>query len=230
MFSALTKSVAQLFERDLRRVLWKVLLATIAVLIAVWVMVGALLANTTLTEIGWLETVIDWLGGAVGVVVTLVLFAPIATMVSALFQDEVADAVEARHYPDLAPTDGQTIGQSVLSGLRLLGWTILVNLLCLPLYVLFTFAVILSPFAPILFFLVNGLLLGREYYEAVALRRMSRSDTMLFRRRHRLRLWFAGVLVAVVFWIPVLNLAAPIIGTALLVHVIQGSQRRSALA
>lgn len=227
MISALTKSIAQLFERDLRRVLWKVLLATIAVLIAVWLAVGALLANTTLTEIGWLETVIDWLGGAVGVVVTLILFAPIATLVSGLFQDEVADAVEARHYPDLAPTDGQTIGQSVLSGLRLLGWTIVVNLICLPFYALFTFSVVLSPFAPILFFGVNGLLLGREYYEAVALRRMSRSETTAFRRGHRFRLWLAGVLIALVFWVPVLNLAAPIIATALLVHVVQGRQRRA---
>jgi len=228
MISALTKSLSQLLERDLRRVLWKVLLATIAVLIAVWIVVGALLANTTLTEIGWLETVIDWLGGAVGVVVTLILFAPIATMVSALFQDEVADAVEARHYPALAPTDGQTIGQSVMSGLRLLGWTILINLLCLPLYALFFFSVVLAPFAPILLFSINGLLLGREYFEAVAYRRMTRADAAALRRRYRFRLWIAGVLIAVTFWVPVLNLAAPIVGTALLVHVIQGIQRRAA--
>lgn len=228
MISALSKSIAQLFERDLRRVLWKVLLVTIAVLIAIWVAVGALLANTTLTEIGWLETVIDWLGGALGVVVTLILFAPIATMVSGLFQDEVADIVEARHYPGLALADSQTIGQSMISGLRLLGWTIVVNLLCLPLYAAFMFSVVLSPFAPILFFAINGLLLGREYYEAVALRRMGRKEAAVVRRRHRFRLWFAGVLVALVFWVPVLNLAAPIVGTALLVHVVQGITGRAA--
>jgi uncharacterized protein involved in cysteine biosynthesis len=227
MISALTKSISQLFERDLRRVLWKVLLATIAVLIAVWMVVGALLANTTLTEIGWLETVIDWLGGAVGVVVTLILFAPIATMVSGLFQDEVADAVEARHYPDLSPADGQTIVQSLLSGAQLLAWTIVINLVGLLLYIPLAFTVIGTP---ILFFLINGLLLGREYYEAVALRRMNRTETKAFRRQYRFRLWLAGVLVALVFWVPVLNLAAPIIGTALMVHVVQGLQRRAGAA
>lgn len=227
MIAALSKSFAQLLEPALRRVLWKVLLATIAVLIAVWVVVGALLANTTLTEIGWLESVIDWLGGALGVVVTLILFAPIATMVFGLFQDEVADAVEARHYPDLAPTDGQTIGQSVISALRLLGWTILINLLCLPLYAVAALTVVL---APIIFFSINGLLIGREYYEAVAYRRMSRTDAAALRRRNRFRLWIAGVLIAVVFWVPVLNLTAPIIGTALLVHVIQSVERRRTTA
>jgi uncharacterized protein involved in cysteine biosynthesis len=81
-----------------------------------------------------------------------------------------------------------------------------------------------------LFFSVNGLLLGREYYETVALRRMSRSETTAFRRGNRFRLWLAGVLIALVFWVPVLNLAAPIIGTALLVHVVQRRQRRAAPA
>lgn len=227
MIAALSKSLAQLLERDLRRVLWKVLLATIAVLIAVWVVVGTLLANTTLTDIGWLESVIDWLGGALGVVVTLILFAPIATMVSALFQDEAADIVEARHYPELAPTDGQTIGQSVVSGLRLLGWTILINILCLPLYAIAALTVVL---APIIFFSINGLLLGREYYEAVAYRRMTRAEAAAMRRHNRFRVWFAGVLIAVAFWVPILNLAAPIIGTALFVHVIQGIERRGARA
>jgi len=225
MISALTTSIAQMFERDLRRVLWKVLLATIAVLVATWIVVGALLTNTNLTDIGWLETVIDWLGGALAVVVTLVLFAPIATMVGGLFQDEVADAVEARHYPTLPPADGQTIGQSVVSGLKLLGWTILVNLVFLPIYLLLSFTIIL---APVLFFWVNGLLLGREYFEVVALRRMTAAEAAAFRRRNRFRLWLAGVVIAVIFWIPVLNLTAPIIGTALLVHVVQGIQRRAA--
>ncbi len=225
MISALTKSIAQMVEPELRGVLWKVLLATIAMLIAIWLLVGALLANTTLTNIGWLETIIDWLGGALAVVVTLVLFAPIATMVGSLFEDQVADAVEARHYPDLAPTDGQTIAQSMISGLKLLGWTILVNLLFLPLYLALSFTVIL---APLLFFAVNGLLLGREYYEVVALRRMTARDAAKFRRGHRFTLWTGGVLIAVVYWVPILNLTGPIIGTATMVHIVQGIQRRGA--
>lgn len=227
MVSGLSKSIAQMFEPELRGVLWKVLLATIAILIAIWLVVGALLANTTLTDIGWLETVIDWLGGALAVVVTLVLFAPIATMVGSLFQEQVADAVEARHYPDLAPADGQTIAQSMISGLKLLGWTILVNLLFLPLYLALSFTVVL---APLLFFAVNGLLLGREYYEVVALRRMSGRDAAAFRRRNRFTLWMAGVFIALVFWVPVLNLTAPIVGTALMVHAVEGIRRRGVAA
>lgn len=220
MIAALGKAIAQLRERPMLRVIGKTLLVTIAVFAGLWTAVWSVLANMALSDIGWIDTLIGWLGGALGFVLTLVLFAPVATMAAALFQDEVADAVEARHYPDLPPADGQTVIQAVLSGLRLLIWTIVVNLACLPLYLL--------PLANILiFFCINGLLLGREYYEAVALRRMDARDAADFRRRHRLRFWAAGIVIAMIFWIPLANFLAPIVGTALSVHVLEAARRRT---
>ncbi len=127
--------------------------------------------------------------------------------------------MEARHYPDLPPATARTIGQSVISAVRLVVWSLALNLLCLPLYVLLPVANIA------IFFTINGILLGREYFEAVALRRMTKPEAAALRRRHRLRLWLAGVVVAVLFWVPVVNLAAPILGTALLVHVVEGCRR-----
>ena len=222
MIAALSKSIAQMFESSLRRVLVKVLVMTIAVLVVTWFVVWGVIANITITDINWIDSLVGRLGGALmAVVVTLVLFAPIATLVGGLFQDEVVRSVEARHYPDLPPGQSQTIGQSVRAGIRLLIWTLLANLICLPLYLL--------PLANVLiFFAINGLLLGREYYEAVALRRMNRLDALSFRKRHRFRFWAAGIIVSIVFWIPVLNLTAPILGIALMVHVFEDRRRRAA--
>jgi CysZ protein len=223
MLDDLGKSLAQLFAPELRRVLWKILGVTVLVFGALWFGVGWLIGDLALTDSGWLAQLANWLvgllGGALGVVVTLVLFAPVATMVAGLFQDEVADAVEARHYPDLAPTPGQPIGRALAAGLRLVVWTVVVNLLCLPLYLL--------PIANIaIFFAINGYLLSREYFEVVALRRLDARAASAFRRRHRTRLWLAGVVVALAFWVPVANLLAPILGTALFVHVVERCRRR----
>jgi uncharacterized protein involved in cysteine biosynthesis len=187
----------------------KTLLLTLAVLVAVWV--GVALDAITFSESAWLDRAIAWLGGALAVIVTLMLFAPLATMVASLFQDEVAAAVEACHSPDLSPATTQPIGQSVIVAVRLVVWSPALNLLCLPLYVLLPVANIA------IFFAINGILLGREVFEAAALR-----------RRYCLRLWLAGVVVAVLFWVPVVNLAAPILGTALLVHVVEGCRRGEA--
>jgi uncharacterized protein involved in cysteine biosynthesis len=40
-------------------------------------------------------------------------------------------------------------------------------------------------------------------------------------------LWTAGITVALLFWIPLLNLLAPIIGTAMMVHVVQGLSQKA---
>ena len=228
MLDDLGKSIGQLFEPELAAVLWKILGATILVFAGLWLGVGWLLGSVTVADIGWLDRLAGWLvsllGGVLAVVLTLVLFAPVATVVAALFQDQVADAVEARHYPDLAKAPGQPIGRQIAAGLRLLIWTVVVNLLCLPLYLLLPGANI------VLFFAVNGWLLSREYFEAVALRRLERRPARAFRRRHRLSLWLAGVALAVVFWVPLVNLVAPVLGTALFVHVVERCRRRAGAA
>jgi len=94
-------------------------------------------------------------------------------------------------------------------------------LVCLPLYAF------LPGLNLLIFFAVSGYLLSREYFEVVALRRMPRLEAADFRRRHRMPLWTAGITVALLFWIPLLNLLAPIIGTAMMVHVVQGLSQKA---
>jgi CysZ protein len=86
-------------------------------------------------------------------------------------------------------------------------------LLALVLYVVFT------PLAPILFWVVNGVLLGREYAQLVALRRSDAAGAAAFRKRHRPTIFAAGVLMAVPLTIPVVNLLVPILGAATFTHL-----------
>ncbi len=221
MFAALSKAIAQLPERSLRWVVIKTLACTVAVFALLWFAAGFAVDTWLTVEEGWLSWLIGIFGSALGAVITLVLFAPIATLVASLFQEEAADAVEALHYPDLGKAPGASLGQSIWAAVRLVIWTVVVNLLCLPLYAF------LPGLNLLIFFSVNGYLLSREYFEVVALRRMPLIEASEFRRRHRLSLWFAGIAVAVLFWIPLLNLLAPIIGTAMMVHVVQGLSQKA---
>ncbi len=220
MIGALAKALAQTLEPELRRLLWLTLLVTVAAFAALWLGLGWLVANVTWFETGWLDSLVSWLGGALGLVLTLVLFPPAATLAASLFQDRAAAAVERRHYPDLAPAPALPIGPVVRAALRLLVWTLAVNLIALPVY-----------FIPgvnlLVYFAVNGALLGREYFEVVALRRLSPADAAALRRRHRFRLWLAGAIIALGFWVPILNLAMPIAGTAFMVHVYHRLARRA---
>jgi len=76
-----------------------------------------------------------------------------------------------------------------------------------------------GPFTPVLFWAVNGFLLGREYFTLVALRRLPPVEAAALRRRNRLRLWAAGTLMAAPLSIPVVNLVVPVLGVATFTHL-----------
>jgi len=83
------------------------------------------------------------------------------------------------------------------------------------------------PQTPPLPALVNGYLLGREYFSMAALRQMPAVEVKKLRRRATLSIWTAGALLAFMVTIPVLNLLAPVFGAGLMTHVFNRARRRS---
>src|SRR5690606_4741546 len=92
-------------------------------------------------------------------------------------------------------------------------------LLALPFYVMLIWIPFLSP---VLFYGLNGYLLGREYFEAVALRRLDEGRTRVLRRARGGQVFLAGVVIAVLMTVPLVNLVAPVIATAFMVHLFEG--------
>jgi len=70
-----------------------------------------------------------------------------------------------------------------------------------------------------LFYALNGYLLGREYFELAASRRIDPVSARNLRKRHRILVYFAGVVIAFLFSIPFVNLIAPLLGAAWMVHL-----------
>ena len=77
---------------------------------------------------------------------------------------------------------------------------------------------------------VNGYLLGREYFEMVAFRRMDHAAAHELRRRHNRTFTIAGVIIAMCLTIPFVNLLAPVLGAAFMVHVAQNVLNHSRTA
>ncbi len=89
---------------------------------------------------------------------------------------------------------------------------IAVNLLALAIYLA------VPPLAPFVFWIVNGFLLGREYFQLVALRRVDRKEAVALRRRHFWTIWLTGTAMAIPLTVPVVNLMVPIVGVAVFTH------------
>ena len=93
------------------------------------------------------------------------------------------------------------------------GVLIVVNTVALLLYAF------VGPFAPLMFWAVNGYLLGREYFQTVAARRMTRAEAKALRKAHRGKIWLAGTLMAAPLSLPFVNLVIPVLGVATFTHL-----------
>lgn len=214
------RALRQVGDRRFLWVLARALALTIVLLLGLtWL--AAWLASGIPTDLGeW------WLIGQVslpeispeGLAIGFVLIAsvflmiPIAALFVGFFLDDVAEAVEARHYPGLPPAQAPGVAANLGNALRFAGVIVAANLVAIVLYFLS------GPLAPLVFYAVNGYLLGREYLELVAARHLGFREAAAFRRRHWLRAWAAGTLMAVPLTIPVMNLFVPVLGVATLTH------------
>lgn len=213
MIRALLLAIAQLSDPRSRRVVWIGVLSAAATFALLATGVWWALFHTVLTGYEWVDRVIDLLGGLAVLVLAWLLFPATVGMVSSFFLDEVVEAVERRHYPALPPPRKTGVAQELGTALRFLAVVLLVNIAALPLYFL------LPGLNLLIFYTVNGYLLGREYFEMVAIRRLGRKEAVFLRRSRPLKPFSAGVVIAFLSTIPIVNLLVPVIASAFMVHV-----------
>ena len=217
MIRALGLAVTDTLDPRLRAVLFRTIGLAALVLAGLWGASTALIAHTTFFETGWLQVVTQVLGSVASLAIAWILFPSVFMLVMGFFLDGVVSAIEARRYPGLPPPRAQSVPAMTAAALRLGGLALLLNLLALPVYIVLLITGISLP----LFLVLNGYLLGREYFELVALRRMDDVSARRFRRRHGAAVFGAGVAIAFLLTIPFVNLAAPLVGAALMLHLFE---------
>ncbi|TDL76051.1 hypothetical protein E2L08_14580 [Palleronia sediminis] len=163
--------------------------------------------------VGWIDDVLSGASILVLVLLSGFVMVPVASAFTGLFLDDVTDAVEARHYPALPPAPRLSFAQGLRDSIAFLGVLIVANLVALVAYL------ILPPLAPVIFLALNGYLLGREYFQLVATRRLGREGAARLRQRHALRIWAAGCVMALPLLVPVLGLVVPVLGAASFTHL-----------
>ena len=213
---ALSLAFQQLPDPAFRRILWLGIGLSLLVFVVLGVLVGFGLHYIPATRWHWLDDLMA-VGGVLGFLVGLwLLFPAVVSMFLGILLDDVADAVERRHYPADPPGTAPSLALSVVLSLKLMGTLVVLNLLVLPLYIVALFI----PFLSLAIFLVlNGYLLGREYFELAATRHMSPRDARGLRRRNSGQVFLAGVVIAGLFSVPFLNILAPVVGAAFMMHV-----------
>ncbi|MBZ8117129.1 EI24 domain-containing protein [Roseovarius sp. LXJ103] len=226
IFTSFFKALAQMTDPRFRRVLVMGVGLTIALLVAatagVLGLIGWLTGETStlplIGEVTWVNDVLGWGGLALMLVLSVFLMVPVASAIISLFLEDVAQAVEDRHYPGLPPAPSVPWSEALRDTVGFLGILIAANIAALLLYVLLPFAAI------VIFWGLNGYLLGREYFQLAAMRRIGRANAKALAKRNRGKIWLAGVLMAMPLSIPLVNLVIPILGAATFTHLFHSVQ------
>lgn len=221
MVPSLSRAFAQLDDPRFRRVIWHSAGYSALLLVVMIVGIGWGLDTLDLTGIGWIDGVLTVLGSLAAVVLAFLLFPAAATVIITSFLiEDVVRAVEERHYPNQPPGRPQPFSEVAWGAFRLLALTVALNLLVLPLYLV----PVLNVFV---FYLLNGYLLGREYFELVAARRMGPAEVRTAWRAGRARLYAAGVVIALLLSIPLVNWLMPVVAAAFMTHEFESFRRKT---
>ncbi|WP_170423025.1 EI24 domain-containing protein [Ruegeria arenilitoris] len=221
IFNAFFAALGQIGDPKFRAVLLRgvgltVVLLIAACAVAIWLinrLSGDEISLPFVGAVPWLNDVLNYSGIFVVLVLPVFLMVPVASAITSMFLEEVAQAVEDKRYPSLPKVPGIPFRESVIDGLGFMGVLIAANLLALILYAIFT------PLAPFIFWAMNGFLLGREYFTLAAMRRVGREGARKLRAKHATTIWVAGTLMAIPLSVPLVNLVIPIIGAATFTHI-----------
>lgn len=215
------KALGQMDDRAFRRVLFLGLGLTIAFqvgLYAAWLALVDVIADGPLVlpfvgEVTWIGSLLNWGGLGVIVLMSIFLMIPVASAITSFFLEDVADAVEAKHYPTLMPAPKVGFFDALSDTALFFSVLIGANIAAL-------FAYAMLPFLAVpIFYALNGYLLGREYFTIAAMRREGRAGAKEMRRQFSGQIWIAGILMALPLTIPIMNLFIPILGAATFTHL-----------
>ncbi len=221
MIFAYRHAFTQLRDPRYRRLLWIGMALSLALLFALYAFVllivqllipGALFLPITgqvqgLSSLFSLGSILYLLG------LSGFLMVPVASIFTGLYLNDVADAVEAEHYRGLAARERVPMREAIPDGLRYFGLLTALNVAGMAVFALS------NGWGLATLWLVNGVLLSREYFTMVARRRNARDDARALYKRDFYWLWLPGSVLAMLLTIPVVNLAMPMVGAAVFTHL-----------
>jgi uncharacterized protein involved in cysteine biosynthesis len=223
MFEAFRRAVAQLAAPEFRRILKLSLALAVGSFAALFAAIAAALpwlaARLPAGAPEWITIPLALVTGVGALVLAFVLFPGLVTAIqSGLLQDRICAAVEQRYYPGLPEPRAPGIGAQLAATLGQLGAVIGLNLLALPVY--------LVPGVNVaVFAALNGYLLARETFAAVAPRRLAPAEAARIWRVGRARFWGAGALLALLMAVPLVNLVGALLAAAVMTHLVEAARQ-----
>ena len=194
--------------------IWKIFALCILAYIISWAVVAWIASSVISASAGmygaegFLFHIIGSLGGWM---VAWFFFPLLYPILLSFFDDRIAEVIEKNDYPQLQtaqPPFWPTVLHDALFSLK----AVLLNILCLPLY-------FIPPLWVLVYFGMNGYLLGTQFFRMAAGRRVSGQQAKELQHKASGLVFIIGVIIVFCSTIPFLNLAAPVLGIATMLHL-----------
>ena len=166
-------------------------------------------AHTPLVVLAWILSIAAGLGILAG---SIFLMPAVTALAGSFFVDEIALEVERTHYPRDPVGTALPLPAALIEGTKTALLAVLIYLAAVPF-------LLIAGVGVVVFFLAMAFLLGREYFELAAMRHHPAPEAKALRKAHRSTIFVAGLLIAAFVSIPIVNLATPLFGMALMVHM-----------
>jgi CysZ protein len=227
MLDAAIRAITDMLRPPLSAVLLKSVLLALALIAVIGIVLQRVLSSLAENGAIWAEqsagfaphsvwTALAWIlsiMAGVGILTGAVFLMPaVAAFIGSFFVDDVADAVERRHYPAEPSGRALPLVTAVIEGAKFALLSLLVYLVALP-FVLF------AGFGLLILFVANSYLLGRNFFELAAMRFYPPWEAKALRKRNALSVFVAGMVIALFVSIPIVNLATPVFAMAFMVHI-----------
>ena len=227
MIDAAIKALSQMLSPPMRSILWRSIGLALVLITALAVGLQRLLSWFAIYGEGWAEAMLgpgyhtplnalSWvvsIAAGLGVVLGGIFLMPvISSVVASFFVDDVGDFVEREYYPAEEPGVALPLSIATIEGVKTALLTIVVYLVALPF-------VLVAGAGFLIFFIATAWLLGKQYFELAAMRFRPPAEAKLMRKDNAATVFTAGALIAAFVSIPIVNLATPLFGMALMVHM-----------
>jgi len=220
MLTAAFRAFDDILSPEFRSILWTAIGLTLLLFGATIVGTVTLLETMKLVPWGWAETLIEVAASLGIVVLAIFLMVPVTSFFAGFFLDRVAGLVERKDYPRDPPGHELSFARAIVIAIRFGLLVLALNILLLP---SFFFGI-----GAITMLVANAYLLGRQYFEMVAMRHMPVEEARKLRKENAPQIFVAGLAPALLALVPIVNLIVPLFSTSYFVHIFKQVRASSA--
>lgn len=146
-------------------------------------------------------------------IIAYMLLPVLLPLIAAFFQESIANRIEEKDYPEfMPPACERPFFHELWEDSKFVALVLALNILLVWTY----FIPVVNLFT---YYGLNGYLIGREFFETAATRHLGKTKAKALRRRYRFPAFLCGICIVFLTNIPLVQLIAPFVGVALMVHL-----------